>query len=402
MQPKLHRNLTQAVVEALTEIFIDGRYADKVIERTLAADPRRGSRDRAFIADTVYSLVRWWRLCGYYAGVEDQLDNESIWRRVTAWFQGSNYTLPEWLERYATPKSLLDKRMREASQQSALHHSIPDWIDQLGLSALGPTKWQAEMESLNERAELVVRTNTLKTTRNTLKNKLEQQGLHCETSRLYPNAILVERKGNLFALPEFKDGLMEVQDAGSQTIAPFLQVEPGMRVIDACAGAGGKTLHLAALMENKGKLVAMDVEQHKLDELKRRARRAGASNIETRLITDSKVIKRQAETADRLLLDAPCSGLGVLRRNPDAKWKLKPEFIETIKQTQAEILQNYAQMLKKGGKMVYATCSILPDENEKQVQAFLKANTNYKLEKEHHVWPSEGFDGFYMALISKL
>lgn len=401
MHDKLHRNLVIAVVEALAEIFIENRYADKVIERTLAADPRRGSRDRAFIADNVYSLVRWWRLTGFYANVEDKNDLDSIWRRVTVWFQGSNYRLPEWLQAYEVKESILEKRIQMASEKSAISHSIPDWLQQMGLQFFNEEKWDAEMESLNERAELVIRVNTLKTTRQQLKAKLETHDIECLTSKDFPDAMLLERKGNLFAMQEFKDGLFEVQDAGSQAIAPFLRVEPGMRVIDACAGAGGKTLHLAALMQGKGRIVSMDVEDFKLTELKRRARRNGIPNIETRLIEGAKTIKRLADSADRLLLDVPCSGLGVIRRNPDAKWKLTPEFIEKVQQTQAEILSTYPTMLKPGGLMVYATCSILPVENENQVEKFLQANPNFELIEDKHVWPSEGFDGFYMALIKK-
>jgi 16S rRNA (cytosine967-C5)-methyltransferase len=389
---KLHRNLVVAVVDALAEIFIDNRYADKVMERTLAADPRRGARDRAFIADTVYNLVRWWRLTGYYAGVENEHGKDAIWRRVAVWFQSTDYVLPEWLLEYTTAEAELAKRKEEAAKSKVLSHSIPNWLQELGQQYLGAEQWDIEMASLNERAELVIRANTLKTTKAKLIKLLQSHDIHC---------VLVERKGNLFAMQEFKDGLFEVQDAGSQTIAPFLQVEPGMRVIDACAGAGGKTLHLAALMEGKGRIVSMDIEAFKLEELKRRARRNGIPSIETKLIENNKTITRLADTADRLLLDVPCSGLGVLRRNPDAKWKLTPDFLEKVQGIQAEILNTYPVMLKHGGLMVYATCSILPMENEKQVEKFLLANPIFELIEEKHVWPSEGFDGFYMALIRK-
>jgi 16S rRNA (cytosine967-C5)-methyltransferase len=196
--------------------------------------------------------------------------------------------------------------------------------------------------------------------------------------------------------------LFEVQDAASQTVAPFMKVEPGMRVIDACAGAGGKTLHLAALKKNKGRLIAMDVEQWKLDELQKRARRAGVSNLENKVIDSTKAIKRLAGTADRLLLDVPCSGLGVLKRNPDAKWKLSPEFIEGVIRLQQSIVTDYSNMVKPGGMMVYATCSIFPSENEKQVEQFLeKKGNDFSLEEMQHVWPSEGFDGFFMARLKR-
>ena len=174
-----------------------------------------------------------------------------------------------------------------------------------------------------------------------------------------------------------------------------------MRVIDACAGAGGKTLHLAALMKNKGRIIAMDTEQWKLDELQKRARRAGVSNMEAKVIESGKTIKRQANSADRLLLDVPCSGMGVLKRNPDAKWKLSLEFINKIRELQQHIIRDYCDMLKPGGLMVYSTCSILPSENEDQVQQFLSENKSFELLEERHIYPSEGFDGFYMALIKK-
>jgi 16S rRNA (cytosine967-C5)-methyltransferase len=181
-------------------------------------------------------------------------------------------------------------------------------------------------------------------------------------------------------------------------VAEFLQIEPGMRIVDACAGAGGKTLHIASLSQNKGRIISLDTEQWKIDEAKKRARRAGVSNLETRLIDSNKVIKKLYDTADRLLLDVPCSGLGVLKRNPDAKWKLSPEFIDKVKGQQEAILEDYCKIVKPGGKMVYATCSILPSENQLQVQKFLSKNDQFTLEEERVVLPSEsGFDGFYMA-----
>ena len=176
-----------------------------------------------------------------------------------------------------------------------------------------------------------------------------------------------------------------------------------MRVIDACAGAGGKTLHIAAMMQGKGRLLAMDVEEWKLENLKQRARRAGAHNVETRVITSSKTVKRLKESADRVLLDVPCSGLGVLKRNPDAKWRDTAERLPVLVALQEEILQRYSQMVKVGGLLVYATCSILPEENRLQVDKFLAANENFRLRDDHTVSPSEtGFDGFYMARIERI
>ncbi|MEJ0056582.1 MAG: class I SAM-dependent methyltransferase [Bacteroidota bacterium] len=271
-----------------------------------------------------------------------------------------------------------------------------------GPAGIGKSLGQ-EIQALNEQAKVVLRVNTLKIKRAELQEQLKEEKIIADAPKEFPDALILEERQNIFTRQQFKDGLFEVQDAGSQLIAPFLQVSPGQRVIDACAGAGGKTLHLASLLNNKGRIIALDTEGWKLDELKKRARRAGASDtIETRAIDSSKVIKRLENSADRLLLDVPCSGLGVIRRNPDSKWKLSPDFIEKIKVIQQTILTDYSAMLKVGGLMVYSTCSILPSENEKQVQKFLEANEGkFELQEQRMVMPSEGFDGFFMARLKR-
>ncbi|MFQ3576652.1 MAG: RsmB/NOP family class I SAM-dependent RNA methyltransferase, partial [Cytophagales bacterium] len=179
----------------------------------------------------------------------------------------------------------------------------------------------------------------------------------------------------------------------------------GSREVDACAGAGGKTLHISNLMQNSGQIVALDTEEWKLTELKLRARRAGAGNIETRLIDSNKVIKRLEGSADFLLLDVPCSGLGVLKRNPDAKWKLKPGFLDDVRTKQAEILDNYCTIVKNTGVMVYATCSLLPSENQNQIERFLKTENGKQFEKinEQILLPSKHLtDGFYMCKLKRI
>ncbi len=241
----------------------------------------------------------------------------------------------------------------------------------------------------------------MKTKKEILKQHLAEQEIEVDFLDGYKDALLLSHRQNLFQNPLFKLGLFELQDAGSQHISEFLGVEPGMRVIDACAGGGGKTLHIAALMQNKGRIISMDITQWKLDELKKRARRATASNVEPRLIEGTKTIKRLENTADRLLLDVPCSGSGVIKRNPDAKWKLNLEFIDRTKTIQQKILSEYSIMTKVGGQLVYSTCSVLPSENRKQVDEFLANNSGFELIKDQTILPSEGFDGFYMALIKR-
>ncbi|MEO1258044.1 MAG: methyltransferase domain-containing protein [Bacteroidota bacterium] len=402
---KLHPPLVKGVITSLREIFQENRYADKVIQFQLKSNPKWGSRDRAFIAENVYEIVRWWRLLRKIDARRwennGQGSDDDFTRILGINLILKGFKLPAW-EAFKDlhPKSIFLKKEKLQNERK-IAQSIPDWLDELGERELG-NNWDEEINALNKMADVVLRTNTLNTNKYQLKKMLQKSGWETTSSPTAPNALMLKKRGNVFSSPFFKKGLFEVQDAGSQQIAPYLMVEPGMRVIDACAGAGGKTLHLAALMENKGQIIALDTAEWKLKELKRRAKRNGIHIIETRTIKSSKVVKRLAESADRLLLDVPCSGLGVLRRNPDAKWKLSPEFIERLKNTQADILQRYSQMLKPDGLMVYATCSILPSENEQQVGRFLENNKEFELMAELTISPAKyNCDGFYMARLKR-
>jgi 16S rRNA (cytosine967-C5)-methyltransferase len=395
---KIYRNLSEAVVQGLDAIFVDQRYADKVIEKTLKQNPKWGARDRRFIAETTYDIVRWYRLFIYLAEAHEH----DFWKLLGAWCLWNKIDPPRWDEFSELDKKSFFARLDEAKKDTVLWESIPDWLDALGEKELGD-RWQTEIHALNEPAKVVLRVNTLKESRRELQRQLkEQEDILTHAPEDFPDALILEQRQNIFTRPQFRDGLFEVQDAGSQRIAPFLKAEPSMRVIDACAGGGGKTLHLSALMQNKGRIVAMDTESWKLEELKKRARRAGAGNIETRVIESSKTIKRLENSADRLLLDVPCSGLGVIKRNPDAKWKLSPEFIEQVKETQQKIIRDYSAMLKPGGLMVYSTCSLLPSENERQVEQFLKhSDGKFEWQEQEIILPSQGFDGFFMARLKK-
>jgi 16S rRNA (cytosine967-C5)-methyltransferase len=395
---RLHRPTSEAVVQALDSIFGDKRYADKVIEKVLKSNPKWGSRDRRFIAETTYDIVRWYLLLKRVT----EAKGDDYWRLLAGWCALNGVDLPAWDEfKGVNPKKVRDEEQK-ARAVRRVRESIPDWLDELGEQELGKL-WDKELQSLNEEAQVVLRVNTLKTSPRELHDRLRDEEVLTDNIEGFPDALVLEERQNVFGTTAFKDGLFEVQDAASQVIAPFLRIEPGMRVVDACAGAGGKTLHLAALMKNKGRIVAMDVEEWKLDELSKRARRAGVSNMETRFIESSKTVKRLESSADRLLLDVPCSGLGVLRRNPDAKWKLSLDFIAKVKELQQHIINDYCMMLKPGGLMVYSTCSILSSENEQQVKQFLDAKGDkFELIEEKRTWPSEGFDGFYMALIKRV
>lgn len=393
---KYHRVLVEAIVFSLGEIFEKGRQADKVIEQVLKSNRKWGARDRGFIAENTYEIVRWWRLLLFVTPSK----NPSYTDIFASWQVLKGNELPTWEEFSKVNIPAIKQAYQEAKKIRKIRESIPDWLDEIGETELGE-KWDEEIHALNQVAPVVLRVNTLKTTLPELQKSLASQEIMTDTFTHLPQALVLREKKNVFQTEAFKNGFFEVQDAGSQAIAPTLDIQPGMRVVDACAGAGGKTLHLAALMQNQGRLIAMDVEAWKLEELRRRARRNGVSNVETRVI-EAKTIKRLRHSADRLLLDVPCSGLGVLRRNPDAKWKMKPDFLIQIRQTQYEILSTYAQMVKPGGKLVYATCSILPSESEWQVSRFLKDyGTQWQLLNESRTSPAQdACDGFYMATLS--
>lgn len=396
----IHRNLLIGIHDALQETFFqEKKYADKVIERLLKAHRKWGSQDRQTVSEIFYNIIRWKKRLEYYMG--EGVKPNNIYKLILAYLLWSK-THYKKFEEFDGIKvaDILTKLKKGTVPTKAIEYSIPDWLAETLEKELGKN-WEREMLALNEQAPTVLRTNSLKTTPRELIADLNDENVEAFTIKNYPDAVQLAEKKNVFLTSAFKDGLFEVQDASSQKIGELLDVKEGMRVVDACAGAGGKTLHLAALMKNKGQIIALDIYEWKLAELKRRAKRAGAHNIETRLISDNKVIKRLHEKADRLLIDAPCSGLGVLKRNPDSKWKIEQEFIERIKSEQQQILQDYSKILKKGGQMIYATCSILPSENNEQVKIFLENNPDFTLVKDQKIMPSEGYDGFYMALIKR-
>ena len=401
---RLHRNLVFTVIDSLMAIFNEGAYADKMVAQALKKDKRWGSSDRKFVAETIYEIVRWKRLYTEIAEVKDPFSRDDVWRIFAVWAVLRGIKLPDWKYFESTPTRKIKGRFDELTKIRKFKEAIPDWMDELGLKELGEEVWEKELTAQNEQAKVILRVNTLKTTKEKLRSILMDHNIETEFLKNQPDALVLKERANVFIIPAFKEGLFEVQDASSQLVAYFLDVKPGMRVVDTCAGAGGKTLHLASLMENKGQLIAMDIYESKLKQLKIRAKRNGVFNAEFRVIDTTKVIKRLHEKADRVLIDAPCSGLGVLKRNPDSKWKLQPEFIENIKKVQEEVLHNYSKIVKPGGKLVYATCSILPSENQEQVKKFLKSEEGkkFKLIKDQNIFAHQsGFDGFYMALMEK-
>jgi len=401
---RLHRNLTFTVIDSILSIYNDGEYADKVVSRALKKDKRWGSTDRKFVAETIYEMVRWKRLYAEIAEVKEPYNRDEVWKIFAVWAVLRGYKLPDWKYFEKTPVRKIKGRFDELIKIRKYRESIPDWMDELGLKELGEETWTQELAAQNKQAQVILRVNTLKTTREKLRAILMDLDIDTILDDNYPDALILKERANVFLTDAFKEGLFEVQDASSQLVARFLDIQPGMRVVDTCAGAGGKTLHMASLMENKGQIIAMDIYESKQKQLKIRAKRNAAFNIEYRIIDTTKVIKKLHEKADRVLIDAPCSGLGVLKRNPDSKWKLQPEFIDNIKLVQRQVLEDYSKIVKPGGKLVYATCSILPSENQEQIAFFLttEIGSQFKLIEDRRILSSEsGFDGFYMALMER-
>lgn len=387
---KLHRVLIAGVVQALDSIFNSNQVAARELERLFAANPKWGKRDRAFVAATTWEIVRWRRALEFAA------QNGEPRFLVAAQLLKSGETLPDWDEFSGIDSASIRARLESSEISRAVRESIPDWLDDLGQNELGET-WEAELAASNREAPVVLRANTLRITRDNLKNRLADEGIETEFIAGLPNALQLETRRSIAHLSLYKDGFFEFQDAASQLVAPFLRLESGMKVLDACAGAGGKSLHMAALMGNRGHLVACDTQAEKLIELRRRASRNDVSCLETRPPDKLRAM------FERVLIDAPCSGLGTLRRQPDLKWRLTPEFLARIQQKQREILDFYAPMTQNGGYLVYATCSILPSENQRQIEWFLARNSDFELEEQQSISVAQtGYDGFFMARLKRL
>ncbi len=393
-------NTVAGVIEALETSFGKNIYVDKVVDRILKRNRKWGKRDRSFVAEHTYEIVRNWRLLWWILNEDPSLKRKALWSLVGVYFKWKGHPLPGWPKFDRIRDFDVQERLKLLPDHTGIVESFSPWFDEMAHSQL-KTEWKSIARELNQPAFVILRVNTLKSNLKDCLVSLEEAGISYHELPNNPHAVAIEGRPRLNNIPAFQEGWFEVQDGGSQEIAPFVEAEPGMNIIDACAGAGGKALHMAAIMENRGSIVCMDVEERKLSELEKRADRAGVQIIETAAIDQRSTIERHANTADRLLLDVPCSGTGVIKRDVDTKWKLQPEHLDRTLEIQEDIINRYEIMLKPGGKLVYATCSILKSENEDQVARFLSDHPNYLLEEEKRVNPSAYSDGFYMARMTK-
>lgn len=406
MTPGAH---IQTFIELLDEIIRFSYPADKIVHSFFKKRRFCGSKDRKQINAWLYNFLR------HYAQINKAL--ESLTNEPNALLYAFSYlilieqktlselqTLCNGLQYHPKPISPFMLTMLQGVNLSEGESiECPEWLLTLFQAAYRQETNQL-IKALNQEAPCDIRTNTIRIKRSELKREFDLMGIPTQETSFSPWGLRVDRRINITDLELFRLGYFEIQDEGSQRIALLTSPKPNDYVIDLCAGACGKTLALAALMNNKGRLVACDIDQKRLENGKKRIKRAGANNIQLRCLDQEgqQWLKRQYGKADIVLLDAPCSGTGTWRRNPDHKWRILPQDLEELIQIQADLLDRASKLVKPEGKIVYATCSLLPQENEEQIDKFLKKNPQFQENKEFcfKALPhKDNTDGFFMSTL---
>ena len=372
MHPKA---LLDACAELVRLTLQFNHPADAVVSRFFRDHRNLGPRERATLSETVFQVLRKKLLFEHMArsgsGAKER-------RLAILGFAGPRDFVKSALN--DTEKSWLDMcdSIGPADLMSQHIHNLPDWLAQPLKVQLGD-EFEALAESLQQPGTLDLRVNDLNEKRAEVLKELSAAGIVCETTPYSPWGVRIQGKPSLAKVKAFERGAVEVQDEGSQLLALLLDAHRGEMVVDFCAGAGGKTLAIGAAMRNTGRLYALDTSGHRLDALKPRLARSQLSNVHPAAIAHERDdrVKRLAGKIDRVLVDAPCTGLGTLRRNPDLKWRQKPEGIAEVATTQTAILESASRLLKSGGRLVYATCSLLPQENEDIANAFTQAHSDF-------------------------
>lgn len=368
-------NHTEAL---LSELLRSTFPADLVVSRYFRQHRELGHADRGFIAETVYCVLRRKRTLA--ARCLDDVSSRRLLLAALSCVQGMNRRELDAVLNESEGKWLAQaKAVKLEELPPAVRLDLPDWLYEALSAQFDAAQLAALAAGLNQPAPLDLRVNVLKATRADVLSRLAADGLAGEPCRYSPLGIRLAGKPALSRHPLFLDGSFEVQDEGSQLLGFLLQPKRGEMVADFCAGAGGKTLLLGVLMRSQGRLYAFDVAEKRLAKLKPRLARSGLSNVHpARIESENDIkIKRLAGKLDRVLVDAPCSGLGTLRRNPDLKWRQSPESVAELTGKQAAIVHAAAGLVKKGGRLVYATCSLLDAENDAVVSAFLAAHPEF-------------------------
>ncbi len=378
MTQQLNEALMRQAGMALAMVLGPHGPADAKLSAYFRENPKLGVKDRAYIAESVYQVLRRKRLLEY---LSDGVDARRLLLAAQLRLQGiSLRDLGPLLNKQQTEWAHAIKAKSTENLPLAIQADLPDWLWERLSEQYGEQEALTLARSLHLSAPLDLRANIVKATREEVLEQFAKDRIEAVPTPLSPYGIRLQSKITLNRQPMFMDGKIEVQDEGSQLLAQLVAPRRGEMVADFCAGAGGKSLALGALMRNTGRLYAFDVSEKRLHNLGQRLKRSGLSNLHSQVIVNERdaKLKRLAGKFDRVLVDAPCSGLGTLRRNPDLKWRQTPQDIEELTAKQASILQSAAKLVKPGGRLVYATCSLLREENEAIVEAFLAGNSEFE------------------------
>jgi len=359
-----------------------------------------GSHDRGAIAELVYYIIRHRATLSWHMEHHRQQGARAM--VITALLLHRRLTLADLHnffngEQFSPDKLSPDESSytKALSGQPLLHPEMPDharlnypqWME-AELQSSQSDSWKEEVAALNEEANVDLRVNTLLTTREELIAGLKEEKYDAEPTRLSPLGVRLKTRAPIFTSAYFKRGWFEMQDEGSQLATLVAPVKPGDKVIDFCAGAGGKTLALAALMKNKGRILAWDTSAKRLDQMKPRLARAKVDNVQRHVLTSETdpFIKRHKDSADLVLIDAPCSGCGTWRRNPDLKWRFTEDDLNEVRAKQKNILESASRLVKKNGHLLYVTCSLLQSENDKAIEAFLAQQSKFRVAEPSKIW----------------
>ncbi len=375
------------VTELYADVLISPKPADRLIDVFFRERKYLGSKDRRFISETLYGILRNKRKidlviqftqdtrtslfsCLAYLLLDKKYSSELLSLEIDVPMD----TLLT-IEQNINSNPVSDNSIEAiAIQYSFQDWMISEWREYFGSSELAPL-----CTTLNTQAPMTIRVNTIKTTVEECQRKMLIEGVETEKAQYSPYALHLKKRVNVFQLQAFKDGLFEVQDEGSQLLAMLVDPKPKSKVLDACAGAGGKALAMASIMNNRGEIFAFDIHSFRLDELKKRIRRSGVDSIRTKAIRENEVEEGFVGAADVVLVDAPCTGTGTIRRNPGMKWSVTQQMVNELREKQLSILSFNSQYVKVGGRLVYATCSLIKDENENVVEQFLSKEKDFEL-----------------------
>ncbi|MEA2699854.1 MAG: rRNA (cytosine967-C5)-methyltransferase [Myxococcales bacterium] len=420
-QPRLSAGARALALEIAAECRAEWGFASDILARAFRAHRELPSGDRRRISEAVYGLIRWDRRldaiiaeslsggggAGAGAVAGERFTAGELSPVVRDQLKLLIYEIRDGLvpvdvgqaEALALVRGRIDLS-RAADDDAGLGHrkdleraavkvSYPTWMIERFAADLGLETALAMADAMNRRAPMAVRVNTLRISREALIARLAEENVTARPSVLAPDGLVLETRVNAFGLSAFRDGLFEVMDEGSQLVAELVAPPPGGRVLDACAGAGGKTLALGSIMAGKGRLLAVDVDGRKLEELRRRARRAGLNSVEARAFPDGIPKDLPVGAFHRVLVDAPCSGLGTLRRNPEARWRLTPDSVAGFPARQVSLLVTYAPYCNVGGRLIYATCTVFEDENERVIERFLAERDDFVRVPIKEIWGRE-------------